>query len=77
MFYCPGCQTHHMYDQRWTFNGNVETPTFSPSLLMTYHHGDPPVAKRCHLFLTDGKLQFLGDCTHQYAGQTIDLPEDD
>jgi hypothetical protein len=29
----------------------------------------------CHLFLTDGRLQYLGDCTHALAGQTVPLPE--
>lgn len=29
----------------------------------------------CHLFLTDGQLQFLSDCTHALAGQTVPLPE--
>lgn len=29
----------------------------------------------CHSFVTDGRIQFLGDCTHALAGQTINLPE--
>lgn len=29
----------------------------------------------CHLLLTDGQLQFLGDCTHGLAGQTVPLPD--
>lgn len=32
-------------------------------------------ATRCHSFVTDGRIQFLGDCTHELAGQTVDLPE--
>lgn len=31
----------------------------------------------CHSFVRDGKIQFLGDCTHELAGQTVDLPEID
>lgn len=31
----------------------------------------------CHSFVTDGKIQFLGDCTHKLAGQTVELPEID
>jgi hypothetical protein len=27
----------------------------------------------CHSFVRDGKIQFLGDCTHSLAGQAIDL----
>lgn len=29
----------------------------------------------CHSFVTDGKIQFLGDCTHKLAGQTVELPD--
>ena len=29
----------------------------------------------CHSFVVDGKIQFLSDCTHALAGQTVDLPE--
>ena len=29
----------------------------------------------CHSFVTDGRIQFLADCTHALAGQTVDLPE--
>jgi hypothetical protein len=29
----------------------------------------------CHSFVVDGRIQFLGDCTHALAGQTVDLPE--
>jgi len=42
----------------------------------------PPDGKRypgadvvCHSFVTDGRIQFLGDCTHTLAGQTVDLPD--
>jgi len=28
----------------------------------------------CHSFVTAGQIQFLGDCTHALAGQTVDLP---
>ena len=25
-------------------------------------------------FVVDGRIQFLGDCTHELAGQTVDIP---
>lgn len=28
----------------------------------------------CHSFVTDGRIEFLTDCTHELAGQTVDLP---
>lgn len=33
------------------------------------------VATVCHSFITDGRIQFLGDCTHALAGQTVDIPD--
>ena len=53
----------------WQFNGDVERPTFTPSVLERY--GDSEVN---HYFVTDGRIQFLADCTHELAGQTVDLP---
>ena len=34
---------------------------------------DPFICVRCHSFVTNGKIQFLGDCTHALVGQTVDL----
>lgn len=31
----------------------------------------------CHSFVRDGQIQFLGDCTHALAGQTVPLPDFD
>jgi hypothetical protein len=28
----------------------------------------------CHSFVRNGRIEFLGDCTHELAGQTVDLP---
>lgn len=29
----------------------------------------------CHSFVTDGKIEYLPDCTHAMAGQTVPLPD--
>lgn len=29
----------------------------------------------CHSYVTDGRIQFLSDCSHALAGQTVDLPD--
>lgn len=29
----------------------------------------------CHSFVTAGQIEFLTDCTHALAGQTVDLPD--
>lgn len=34
---------------------------------------DAPTCFICHSFVTDGKMQFLSDCTHELAGQTVRL----
>lgn len=61
----------------WTFNGDAERPTLSPSILSKVPHRrvNGEVAPLvCHSFLRGGQLEFLSDCTHQYAGQTVPLP---
>lgn len=35
----------------------------------------PGCCTQCHSFVTDGRIQFLGDCTHALAGQTVQLPD--
>lgn len=34
---------------------------------------DGKFATRCHLNVTNGKIIYLGDCTHHLSGQTIDM----
>lgn len=78
-FFCPGCDHPHVYyttgKVAWDFNGNLEAPTFTPSLLNTTANPANPKQDRCHLFMTAGKLQFCSDCSHELAGQTVDLPD--
>jgi hypothetical protein len=80
MINCPGCEClHGIWTTNvdggpvWTFNGNMEKPTFSPSLKVTYPEKDK--TNICHSFIRDGKIQFLNDCTHKMKGQTVELPE--
>ena len=88
-FWCPGCEGVHQVqvaEGGWGWNGSFDLPTFTPSILVTYNGSDAgqldddgsraPYAV-CHSFVTDGRIQFLGDCTHPLAGQTVDLPEFD
>lgn len=81
-FYCPGCGYDHSFRTKpysqdgrkwpvWTFNGDIDAPTFSPSLLV---NGDMP-EHRCHLFLERGKIRYLQDCHHELAGKTVECPE--
>ena len=75
-FYCPGCKNSHPFriagrDPVWQFDGNMEKPTFSPSLLCNQHH----LESRCHLFVRGGMIQFLDDCHHELKGQTVPMQE--
>lgn len=74
--WCPGCQLVHTPVTSgdggpvgvWNWNGDLERPTLSPSILARTG------GLRCHSFVRNGQWQYLGDCTHDLAGQTIDLP---
>jgi hypothetical protein len=34
----------------------------------------PVYGERCHVFITNGQIQFLDDCTHALKGQTVPIP---
>jgi hypothetical protein len=77
-FHCPGCGYGHSFRvtgdatrPQWTWNGSLDKPTFTPSLLVNKDYPE----SRCHSFVTDGRIQFLSDCHHKLAGQTVELPD--
>ncbi len=72
---CPACGFGHLFDQRWTFNGDQDRPTFRASMLVYANPEATPPRGRCHSYVTDGRIQFLDDSTHALAGQTVDLPD--
>lgn len=131
--WCPGCDCLHPFTvalegdvpQRgdsterptWDWDGNMESPTFSPSMLVysTVHlcegehepavcpnpddcgqpghmilnddwrendnrvlghptpHTREPAHGNCHSFLRAGQWEFLSDCAHSLAGQTVPM----
>lgn len=77
VFHCPGCEYGHPFEIEapggagWTWNGSLDKPTFTPSLLVCK---DSP-EYRCHSFVKDGQIQFLSDCHHKLAGLTVELPD--
>ncbi len=76
MFFCPGCNCGHWISTpRWEFNGDMENPTFSPSVLVWWEQGEAHEKKRCHSYVKGGKIRFLADSTHALAGQEVELPE--
>lgn len=80
-FWCPGCDKVHAYhvggQRGWQFNENPDQPSFSPSLLVfEYLRDDGTVYQpRCHLFMTNGMLQYCSDSAHKLAGQTVPVPD--
>lgn len=63
---------------RWTWNGDVENPTIRPSVRTIFPTVDDDgnlVDAICHSWITDGKIIFLEDSTHELSGQTLDLLE--
>jgi len=80
MHWCPGCEkAHAIYVSSpakavWTFDGNVDAPTFSPSVRISWNWPDEPETI-CHYFLTAGQLNFCADSTHELSGQTVPLPD--
>jgi hypothetical protein len=73
----------------WAYNDDPHKPTFSPSVKVTgiqdltedeYARivAGEKVETRprdCHRCLTLGIIQYLGDCTHAMAGQTVEMPD--
>ena len=88
-FDCEGCGMPHSVmigegsGPRWAWNGSMETPTFTPSIHVSWFEpsdkdgefDDPlkDVKKVCHSFVAGGVIQYLDDCTHRLAGQSAPL----
>ena len=72
LFWCPGCRCAHPYEvPRWSFNGSLEKPSFTPSLMCNQHDD----RTRCHLFVTEGQIIFCSDCHHDLKGRTVEMSD--
>lgn len=83
---CPACGFEHEFRvdltgngiwQRnggdvWTFDGDWDKPTFHPSMGANLHNYESR-HPRCHSYLENGRWRFLSDCSHELAGQTVDM----
>ena|ERR1700719_2851794 len=85
-FDCPGCGFGHgvtvngRKNERgasWQWNGSLDAPTFKPSVFVFKDLLPDKQDRRCHSVITDGRIQFLPDCFHKLAGQTVELPDRD
>ena len=77
---CPGCKRRHFYMIQefdghpfWDYSGDMEKPTFTPSLRATYINEEGEQC--CHFYLTDGIFEFQNDCTHNLSGQKHSMIE--
>lgn len=93
MFECPAGHTHYIntkvpnqQNAQWGFNGNLDRPTFSPSINeKTGYYVDPNTkgdeqwlkdnSYQCHFFVRDGKIIFCSDCSHSLKGTTVELTD--
>jgi len=84
-FWCPGCDSAHAIrvsgeQPLWEWDNDVDAPTFSPSINSQWHGRRDTgfimveVREVCHSFVRAGRIEFLADCTHTLAGQTVALP---
>ena len=102
VFFCPACKCGHgvwtthkngFTGAIWGFNGNMDAPTFTPSIKIQRDGWEPPVTPEnmdeyrnhpwpqqkvthiCHLFVENGYLKFCTDCTHDFRGKTVPMPD--
>lgn len=94
---CPAGHHHYIHTKSkngqgcaWSFNGDMEKPTFSPSINeRTGWFVDPSLKNdpkadqewlsensyHCHFFVREGNIIFCGDCSHDLKGKTMPLPD--
>lgn len=75
--WCPACDDLHGLPIEgtghpvWQFDGNLDAPTLSPSILTRYGPGKDN--RVCHSFVRAGRWEYLADCTHELAGRTVPM----
>lgn len=81
--WCPACDEPHgiavgtpnRSGAVWTFDGNLESPTFAPSVRCFAVDDDGKRETLCHYFIRNGMVEFCSDNPHALSGQTVELPE--
>ena len=80
--WCPGCDEMHFIaverplanGAQWSFNGDLEKPTFTPSVKISIPGAGENAVECCHYFIKAGQIEFCADSTHTLAGQILPLP---
>lgn len=79
-FYLPGWETTNRLPidaesrPRWEFDGDIYFPTFNPSIRSRHQIYGEAAERVNHVFIRNGKIQYLADCTHEFAGKTLRMP---
>jgi len=75
-FWCPGCECYHSIRDTWSIVEDEAGLTIRPSVLTTcenYFTGVDYKNLRCHLFITNSKIEYLNDCDHKLSGITVEM----
>lgn len=80
LLYMPGLPMHVQINLTgphpvWGWNGSNDKPTFTPSILTRIPWGRSVREIINHVFIRDGRISYLSDCTHEYAGKNLELPQ--
>lgn len=72
LYFCTACDCNHMVtfsrEPVWNWNGDAIKPTLQPSVRVRFGDG-----RVCHHNVSAGQFEYLPDCTHALAGQTIPM----
>ena len=88
--WCPACEEIHLAPHNgWTFNNDLDFPTFTPSLKHTgiqtinkdgrwtgewvLDQNKKPIPMCCHYFIKNGVIQYQNDCTHDFKNKHVAL----
>lgn len=90
IWWCAGCKGHHgvrvqggpaplayANEPTWTWNGREDLPTLSPSIRIQGPPQTPngPNPSMCHFHVVNGRIEYLADCTHAFAGAHVDMDD--
>ncbi len=77
-YWCPACDSMHGIciegpEPRWSWNGSLDAPTLTPSVLSYLPRPDGSRETLCHHFLTDGRVVVCGD-SPKHPNESLPLP---
>lgn len=70
-FYCPACKQWHSVNSTWSWNLSLCSTTINPSIKVTSFNEQGETI--CHLYVRDGRIEYLNDCTHELKDQTVKM----